>query len=41
MSTVAAEFAAAVRSATPHHLDASRGLHLQRLIAAATAQLGA
>ncbi|MBI5090501.1 MAG: Gfo/Idh/MocA family oxidoreductase [Actinobacteria bacterium] len=32
MSTIASEFAAAVRSGVPHPLDARRGLHLQRLI---------
>jgi predicted dehydrogenase len=35
MTTIAAEFAAAVRSRTPHALDSRRGLHLQRLIDAA------
>ena len=33
MSTIASEFAAAVRSGVPHRLDVRRGLHLQRLIA--------
>jgi predicted dehydrogenase len=33
------EFAHAVRTATPHPLDIHRGLHLQRLIDAAAAQL--
>jgi predicted dehydrogenase len=32
MSTIASEFAAAVRSGVPHHLNVRRGLHLQRLI---------
>ncbi|MFN0145226.1 MAG: Gfo/Idh/MocA family protein [Dehalococcoidia bacterium] len=38
-ATVRREFAATVRSGRPHALDAERGLHLQRLIATATAQL--
>lgn len=41
MATVAAEFAAAVRSGVPHRLDVRRGLHLQRLIDEATRQLAA
>ena len=32
MSTIASEFAAAVRAGRPHALDVQRGLHLQRLI---------
>ena len=32
MSTIASEFAAAVRTGAPHPLDVRRGLHLQRLI---------
>lgn len=32
VSTIASEFAAAVRTGTPHPLDARRALHLQRLI---------
>ena len=32
MSTIASEFAAAVRAGRPHPLDVRRGLHLQRLI---------
>ncbi|MFI0417130.1 Gfo/Idh/MocA family protein [Spongiactinospora sp. 9N601] len=35
---MAAEFATTVRSGVPHPLDAARGLHVQRLIAAAEAQ---
>jgi len=35
------EFANAVRSGTPHELDIHRGLHLQRLIDTASAQLSA
>ncbi|MHB1510476.1 MAG: Gfo/Idh/MocA family protein [Acidimicrobiales bacterium] len=33
--TIASEFAAAVRTGRPHALDVHRGLHLQRLLAAA------
>jgi predicted dehydrogenase len=36
---IVAEFAEAVRTATPHPLDIHRGLHLQRLIDTAAAQL--
>jgi hypothetical protein len=36
---IVAELAEAVRSGVPHPLDVQRGLHLQRLIATATAQL--
>jgi predicted dehydrogenase len=36
---IVAEFAAAVASGTPHELDVHRGLHLQRLIDGAAAQL--
>ena len=39
MATIGREFAAAVRSGTSHELDVHRGLHLQRLIATAAAQL--
>lgn len=38
-ATMRAEFAAAVASGTPPALDARRGLHLQRLLAEAEAQL--
>ena len=38
--TMAREFAAAVRTNTPHTLDVHRGVHLQRLLAAALADLG-
>lgn len=38
-ATVVADFAAAVLDGTPHPLDAARGLHLQRLLADADAQL--
>ncbi len=41
MATLTAELSAAVRSGTPHPLDVRRGLHLQRLITSATAQLAA
>jgi predicted dehydrogenase len=37
---IVAELAAAVRSNTPHPLDVHRGVHLQRLIDDAAAQLG-
>jgi predicted dehydrogenase len=40
MSTIAAEFAAAVRSGVPHPLGVQRGLHLQRLIHAIHRSLG-
>lgn len=36
---IVAEFAEAVRTGTPHPLDVHRGLHLQRLIAAAATDL--
>ena len=36
---IVAELAEAVRTGTPHPLDVHRGLHLQRLIAAAAADL--
>jgi predicted dehydrogenase len=39
MRRIPAEFAAAVSSGTPHELDVHRGLHLQRLIDDAAAQL--
>jgi len=39
MATLTAEFATAVRTGTPHALDVCHGLHLQRLIALASAQL--
>ncbi len=39
MAMLTAEFAAAVRSGIPHQLDVRRGLHLQRLVESATAQL--
>ncbi len=39
MATLAAEFAAVVRSGVAHQLDVHRALHLQRLIDDATAQL--
>lgn len=38
-ATVVADFAAAVLDGTPHPLDAARGLHIQRLLADAEAQL--
>jgi len=41
MATVAAEFAASVRTGVPHPLDVRHGLHLQRLIDEATEQLAA
>ena len=37
--TMAREFAGAVRTNTPHALDVHRGVHLQRLLAAALADL--
>ena len=39
MRTLAAEFADAVRTGVPHQLDVQRGLHLQRLMESASAQL--
>jgi predicted dehydrogenase len=39
MSTIASEFAAAVRGGEPHPLDVQRGLHLQRLIDAIATSL--
>jgi len=39
MATIAREFAEVVRTRRSHELDVHRGLHLQRLIAAAGAQL--
>ena len=38
-ATLAEEFAAAVRTGTPHPIDVHRGLHLQRLVHAATVDL--
>lgn len=38
--TMAAELAVMVRSGVPHALDVHRGLHLQRLLAAALADMG-
>lgn len=40
MRTIAEEFAAAVRSGVPHPLDATRGLHLSRLVQQASDSLG-
>jgi predicted dehydrogenase len=40
MSTIASEFATAVRTGVPHRLDVRRGLHLQRLIEGIASGLG-